>query len=101
MAAARAGEGQREECLDGCPARELVVGLAERGHGVVEAPQVAQGTAVLDQALPQVIAVKAGGERLLVGWRGVSFTVCEVQCAGIGEQGVTVAGVGRAYRSRK
>lgn len=93
VAAAGAGEGQREECLDRCLARELVVGLPERGHSVGEAPQVAQGAAVLHQALPQVIAVQAFGECPLVGWRGVGFTAREIQRAGVGEQGVTVAGM--------
>src|ERR1017187_10046153 len=64
-AAPGAAKSQREEHVDRCVAGELVVGLPEHGDGVVEAPEVAQRAAVLDQALPQVISVQASGECLL------------------------------------
>lgn len=59
------------EHLHGAVSGDLFVGFLQRGNGFVEALEIAQGAAVLEQSSAKVVSVKAGGKGLFVGQGGV------------------------------
>lgn len=93
VAAPGAGQREGEERHDRVMPGKLLVRAAQRRDRLLEAPEVAQGAAVLDQALAQVVAVEAVPEGLLVDGRGCRLPARVIERARVREQRPRVAGM--------
>src|ERR1700683_1735275 len=93
LASPGAGQRQGEERRDRVVAGKLLVSAPHDLYSLIEATEVTQGAAVLDQAPAQAVAVQARREGLLVYRRRLRLAARKGERARVFEQRVGVAGM--------